>query len=456
MGKLIVCFIALNLISVSSLAANQAQVTALGQNLTNLKGQISQEQAQLSYDNAIKEYNAGIAKQNAGDTAGADQHFSNAMAHQEKAMKAQESLAAPKVDAALPPICAEPAQKAQSTCTMGNSNMTGQMQGAVQNASQQMASGGTEAACKAAKGVQMLAGAANAAHAGLCQGAISSCISGCGQVVRATSYSANNPQDPNHAMSKQQYDEAKEKIGQCKSLQSHVIAAGLAAMQNALMFAMSEKCQKAVTTSTPPPSGGTPPGSMDCSNPMLQSSPTCVCANNPADPVCTASSPGLGDGSFASDGGYNGDTGLKDPVTIGFDDEIAKEEAGGGGGSPSAGSSRGSGGMSGGSGAGALPPEETGAEGQGPYNTDIMSGLAGGAGSGAGGSYGRGGSGGDKGLLDSLADKFNLKGFLPSKADFKNRGLASTGADGITGPNGPSLFEKVSTRYLKKQSELLP
>ena len=86
-----------------------------------------------------------------------------------------------------------------------------------------------------------------------------------------------------------------------------------------------------------------------------------------------------------------------------------------------------------------------------------MGGTAGGSGGGGFTGGGGGGSGDKPSMFDSLAEKFNLKGFLPSKADFKNRGLASgSGADGITGPNGPSLFEKVSARYQKKQSELLP
>ena len=350
------------------------------------------------------------------------------------------------------PVCSEPAEKAQSLCTLGDAGMNAQLQGAIQNATQMMSSGGTEKACKAASAVQMLAGMANGAHAILCQKAISSCSVACGkEVERLTPKAATDP------ASDRKLKATTSAIKSCKRLQGNVIASGMSAMNNVMSFAMSQKCQKAVTTNNQP--GTTPPPPMDCTNPIMASSLSCVCASNPSDPSCTASNGGLGDGGFSSVGAGSGAVdGGKDPESFGFGDELPQLEASSGGAGAAQGSSGGGGGMNGGGGAGALPPEESGGAGAGPYNTDIMGGLTGGGG-GGGGSFGRGGGegSGGGGLLDSLAEKFNLKGFLPSKADFKNRGLASgMGADGITGPNGPSLFEKVSSRYLKKQSELLP
>ncbi len=361
--------------------------------------------------------------------------------------------------AAEPPqSCSEPAEKAKSLCTLGDSSMSGQVQMAVRNATQMMQSGGTEAACKAAKYVQAISGIANAAHAGLCQAELSKCVSACGTAEGELEPQSKNVNDPNHSIAKKQLPPTRAAIKMCKSLQVNVVASGMSALGNVMGFAMSQKCQSSVTTG----SGGMPPTAMDCSNPAMASMPSCVCAANPADPVCTASNGGLGDGGFSSVGNGSGAVdGGKDPEMFGFDDELPQLAASGAGaGAGAQGSSGGGGGMNGGGGAGALPPEEMGGgSGGGPYNTDVMGGLTGGGGAG-GSSFGRGGSGESSsggGLLDGLAAKFNLKGFLPSKADFKNRGLASgMKADGITGPNGPSLFEKVSSRYLKKQSEFLP
>lgn len=90
--------------------------------------------------------------------------------------------------------------------------------------------------------------------------------------------------------------------------------------------------------------------------------------------------------------------------------------------------------------------------------------IGGGGGSGggfAGGlSGGRGGGGRAKDGLDGLLDRFNLKKLLP-KAKVVNRGLAGMSVksvDGITGPMGPSIFEKATNQYriqMQKQNVLL-
>ena len=46
-------------------------------------------------------------------------------------------------------------------------------------------------------------------------------------------------------------------------------------------------------------------------------------------------------------------------------------------------------------------------------------------------------------------DKFNLKNFLPG-SKYKTRGIAGMSVksvDGITGPTGPSLWEKATRQY---------
>jgi hypothetical protein len=128
---------------------------------------------------------------------------------------------------------------------------------------------------------------------------------------------------------------------------------------------------------------------------------------------------------------------------------------GGGGGGPSGGGF--------GSGGGGAGNGEGGAAASG-VDKNVISGVSGGGGGGAfggggGGGYGAGAGGGGKGgMLSGLMDKFNLSKFLPKKKDFKQRGIAGMSvapADGITGPMGPSLFEKVTSQYQRQKGNLL-
>ena len=80
-------------------------------------------------------------------------------------------------------------------------------------------------------------------------------------------------------------------------------------------------------------------------------------------------------------------------------------------------------------------------------------GLAGGGGGGgSGGGYG-GGGGGNAG-----ADKIDLSQWLP-KGKYKALnigGMSIKPYDGITGPMGPSIWEKVSNQYQQQKPRLIP
>lgn len=342
--------------------------------------------------------------------------------------------------------CSAKAEKAVSSCSVLDPATQAALNGTLSQANQAMSQGGTKGTCNAAKLISAGSGAANLGLAVLCETAIASCRNTCKKIEDDT----KQPDAVRKA--------AKAKHQVCSDQEGKVIASGVMGLQNLMQAAMGQKCEDALANATPPP--GTTPGSMgDCSDPMFASMPQCVCAANPNDPVCSGTNAGLGLGGGVAMPG-SGITGLgdgaHDPTAPNLADEIGKLDPTAPPAAQANGNSGGGGGLPGGGGAQALPPEDAGGAGHGPYNTDIMGGLAGGSGGGgfSGGNNNGGSSGGS--LLGSLAEKFNLKGFLP-KSEFKNRGLASGGgADGITGPNGPSLFEKVSSRYHKKQSELLP
>jgi hypothetical protein len=363
--------------------------------------------------------------------------------------------------------CAQAASSAQSTCTLGLSPaQMSMMSMASSNLTQLVNQGGTEGACKAAKTMSGILAAANAAHGAACQAKVSACRSTCTQekegavTAKEISMRTSPYTQPMYSEATRKIRIATDGLGQCAALEANVIAAMMSALQNLGQFATAGKCQREVAGNQPPPPGMTPPAANDCTNPMFASTPTCVCLANPRDPMCSTMNTGLDSGGFSSGAPPTAGGGAISDMEGGitFDDDIPLQEASNGGPPNLGGGSGGGSGPMGGGGGGGLPPEEGGAAGPGPYNTDVMTGLTGGSGggSGFGGGAGGGREGGGGGLFDSLADKLNLKGFLPSKADFKNRGLAGGGADGITGPNGPSLFEKVTFRYRKEQPKLMP
>ena len=91
----------------------------------------------------------------------------------------------------------------------------------------------------------------------------------------------------------------------------------------------------------------------------------------------------------------------------------------------------------------------------------MITGQSGGSGGGAGGGFAAtsgGGGGGSKGSSDSGGGGgggFNLSKYLPGQ--YKGRGLAGMSIeakDGVTGPMGPSIWEKVSTQYQNQKSSL--
>ena len=203
-------------------------------------------------------------------------------------------------------------------------------------------------------------------------------------------------------------------------------------------------------------------GSFDCSDPSVAAtSPICFCQANPSNPSCsngTLGATGVGAGGLAAGGiatpglGSNAEDDGTMVATPGIN---AKTEAG----KQVSGSGGGGGGGSSGGGGGGLNPE--GGDGTAPsgINKDVITGqtgagsggLSAGGGSG-GGSYGRPGGGSSGGG----GGGFNLSKYLPKNA-YANRGLAGMtvpAQDGVTGPLGPTIWEKVHTRYEDKKSVL--
>lgn len=196
---------------------------------------------------------------------------------------------------------------------------------------------------------------------------------------------------------------------------------------------------------------------LDCNNPENASSANCLCdPKNPASrnsPVCANQKGGLnssaddlesnsrGGGLAGADlGGLMGDQAFTGTDFSSSDPSVDANQKGGGGGGPSAGSS-----------GGGLANSGLGLEGSdpGPYETDILKGTE------------KGGGGGT--ALGKVAEEkeikqeADLKEYLPEKTPDRNiAGMSLYATDGLTGPLGPSIWEKVSARYQKVKYFLKP
>jgi hypothetical protein len=226
----------------------------------------------------------------------------------------------------------------------------------------------------------------------------------------------------------------------------------LAAALGALGAAMQAKqCKQNFAQATPTPG-------MDCSNPTFAAqSIQCICQADPKNRMCT----GIEQfpGGLVSTNGDMGPVGpgapddglgnLGDPNGFGVDPgkpagAMGSATAdGGGGGGPQA--ARGAGFKDSGGGGGYEEPQKA----------SVIQGVSGGAGGGGGGSGpgpgGRDGNGGGREGQGNL----DLSKYLPKAKTQNLGGMSISSKDGITGPMGPTLFEKVSNQYQQQKPNMI-
>ncbi|CAN5724717.1 hypothetical protein BH10BDE1_BH10BDE1_29690 [soil metagenome] len=257
----------------------------------------------------------------------------------------------------------------------------------------------------------------------------------------------------------------------CAAYTTQVVQMMMAAMQNGVQMVANGQCAKDLAAFNAAPPTSTPPTMTQiggCEDPNNQTL-ACYCTRpgNATSAMCSGFSGGglAGGGTSTTPNGSTvaapyaqtvldtGDGNTVDP----FANPAKKSGDGkgpgdGGSGAPGGGGIASFGSEGGGSGAGGTP-------------LSAITGTSGGTGSGLGGSGGGGGGGlarnnGKAAGGGSLMDKFNLKRFLPG-SKYKTRGIAGMSVksvDGITGPMGPSLFEKATRQYqeqIQKQSVIL-
>ncbi len=379
--------------------------------------------------------------------------------------------------------CKAAAETAKTACLMpGTGGMdpssaavyTMMMNQLVNTATQIAAIGkNASAQCKLQSDVAKVMGTINGVKGAVCMKTMSTCAEACDREEKRHKLNAENSQNMNVWKSESKLaNEASRNEFTCKSYSGQVVAMMNGAMQNLGNFAQAKQCQNELAAfAAPPPRATLPPVATigDCSDPA-NTSHACFCTRpaNAASAICAGFSGGVGGGGGTTTT-PNGST-IASPVGGSVADAtdgntadpfaIPKKEGGGDG----KGMGDGGSGAPGGSGLSALGSEGGGSGGPGDSRSAIT-GTSGGNGSGLGSAGGGGGGGGlsrnnGGGAKDGFFDKFNLRKFLPG-SKYKTRGIAGMSVksvDGITGPMGPSLFEKATRQYqeqIQKQNVIL-
>ena len=364
----------------------------------------------------------------------------------------------------------DPAQGAMMEMMMSQAmGMASQIQNAGANGSQQCSN--------QSKLAELMAGI-NAIKAGACMFGQNRCQSNCKtekieEDIKAAKAAGGAASEKILELEKTKAANEKH-ANQCQRYSINSMMAAMQAVKFGSSMLQGQSCAKALAQQeklTPaitglPPGVTLPTAATDCSDPtMAASNVTCICASNPASPICgngnggsqlaggaggtQLSGPGSAPRPYAPTSGPDGvtPTGLGSPApSTGAN---VGQQGGGGGGGIGGGSGGGPGGGGGGEDPGGAPVDKQ----------SMIGGVSGGGGGGSGvpgNPYGSGGKGGDgdKGFFD----KFNLSKFLPSKKNFGSRGLAGMSLqskDGITGPMGPSIWEKVTNQYQVQKPKMI-
>ena len=316
-----------------------------------------------------------------------------------------------------------------------------------------------QAQCQNQADLSKLMGLLNAAKAAACLSAVSACKSTCEEEIPTI-------QDQER---KRRAERAQRT---CRRMTTNGMMNMGSALQHGANAMQNQNCanQTAAQSTSPTPFDFRTPTPSDCSDPNNQSL-TCFCARpeNAEKQMCGGGNPGIipGGGVQAPPGGSNGGNvpyspdDPNNPGAVNPFGALGGNQQGGGGdaqGSGGGGAPGGGGGLSslGGEGGGGPAGGREGASAITGVSGGNPGGGAGGGGFGSGGGRGSGG-GADK---DGLLSKLNLKRFLPGDK-YKNRGLAGmsvSSKDGVTGPMGPSLWEKATRQYqeqVQKQNVIL-
>lgn len=470
--------------------AKAAPVVAATGQRTGLPDTENGEGGDANYSNEGRNYSATSAAGAPEDTSNYSNEGRNSPAPEDTSNYSNEGRNHSQPSGEAASSCEDEAKTAKLACLFpgiagmddGNSMVYTMMMNQLVSTAAQIAAIGKNmsAQCKLQADVSKVMGTINSVKGATCMKMISSCSDACHREyevhhMREAEWKSSTA--PNsEAMALQEREEASKARtaeSQCKAYSGQVTAMMMGAMQNLGNFAVNKQCEHdmAAYAAAAPPAATLPPIAAvgDCSDPNNQSL-ACFCtkAGNATTAMCAGFNNGsLAGGTTTTPNGSSVTSPVGASIPVATDGNTvdpfapAKKDQAGDGKGPGDGGS----GAPGGGGISALS-SEGGGSGAGGDPRSAITGTSGGTGSGLGSAGGGGGGAG--GLArnnggnakDGFFDKFNLKKFLPG-SKYKTRGIAGMSVksvDGITGPMGPTIWEKATRQYqeqIQKQNVLL-
>jgi uncharacterized membrane protein YgcG len=387
-----------------------------------------------------------------GQQATCEQGFKQCTADQEEARKACQTQ---DMQAGMNATQQAQAQQYQQGAQQANQN------GAQQGNSQ-------SGQCQNQADLSKMLGGLSALKGAACMSSVKSCESSCEETKNTCMREAQQPQNAaKQGVLMKGAENAAQKSKQCGAMSTNgTMAMAQAAALMAGMFQNSQCAQQTQTAAAAAVAN-------DCTNPQYAAvTPACICAAvgsnpsaDPSNPICSNGQSLTGiNPSLTSTGGPSTPSSLAEAYSDGAPIDgsgpkgSAQKQSG-----TNAMEGGGSGGGFGGGGGGGLGGRGGGDEGgHAPSTIDknVITGQSGGSGGGlaAGGGGGGGGNFGGSGRSDGGNDKIDLSQWLP-KGKYKALnigGMSIKADDGITGPMGPSIWEKVSNQYQQQKPRLIP
>jgi len=361
------------------------------------------------------------------------------------------------------------AQAAQAQQMQQQAQQTGQQTGAIGEAQ--------SAQCKNSMDLSKLMGGLSALYGGACLMAINSCKEACGaqshedteqsadQITAESQARAGGTQleefkassRPKTATKLTRDSQRLRRLAKrCSNYAPSATAAFAQAGAAIASMFMNNKCaQQTAAQQTPPPTAG-----VNCLEAQWASTPQCMCGpngTNPKSSICVGNPQFPGGLATTNDpmGPMSPTAGDLGPISDGSRIPVLDGQAKGASGSQTMDGGGGGGGMGGGKGA-SLANNDQGGDPRSTVPTNVITGQGGGPGGGGGvGGGGGGAGGGGRGKGDRSSDRFNLKDFLPKGASRNIAGMSISAKDGITGPLGPSIFEKVTNQYQLQKRNMI-
>lgn len=359
--------------------------------------------------------------------------------------------------------CEKLEPKTDSACNDPNDTTTGDESGQMSRLAEEFKAAGRSTGsignnqanqCENQQRVQDLSRQLSQLKGQACQNMITKCAETCEKEAQDYDAKAQQVQATNPGLAQQYRDKARKKReirSRCEENETNVARALEQAAQNAERANTNAQCNQQSAQQQPqqpqqndqqrpsPTPAPTPTPPLNCNDPLSASNPLCAHRGKPDDSAQLGFFKG-GSGVEVGGSGLSGSSEYRDPSSSLIEGGSAATSGSGYAAGGGDGGSMGFGGWGSSGSSMDTDKPETASGAQTSKNSLVADGGGGGGGRGGGGP-------GPVPPDPQLVERINQK---------KLGGMTVKAVDGITGPMGASLFEKVSQQYRRQMSNLLP